>query len=104
MYMCESAVLNHFAIKAFCTFRNNNWIQILFRKVQNALIVKWSLWCNILSCRYIKFVAYFPNVNALCLSLCLARTLSHSNHEGLHMVHKVDWSGDWCGGSRHTDW
>ncbi len=48
---CESAVLNHFAIKAFCTLwnnnwifctlRNNNWIQLLFRKVQNALIAKW---------------------------------------------------------------
>ncbi len=37
---CESAVLNHFAIKAFCTLRNNNWIQLLFRKVQNALIAK----------------------------------------------------------------
>ena len=24
--LCESAVLNHFAIKAFCTLRNNNWI------------------------------------------------------------------------------
>jgi hypothetical protein len=24
---CESAVLNHFAIKAFCTSRNNDWIQ-----------------------------------------------------------------------------
>jgi hypothetical protein len=39
--ICESAVLNHFAIKAFCTFRNNNWIQLLFRKVQNAFIAKW---------------------------------------------------------------
>ena len=39
--ICESAVLNHFAIKAFCTLRNNNWIQLLFRKVQNALIAKW---------------------------------------------------------------
>jgi hypothetical protein len=25
--ICESAVLNHFAIKAFCTSRNDNWIQ-----------------------------------------------------------------------------
>jgi hypothetical protein len=32
---CESVALNHFAIKAFCTFR------VLFRKVQNALIAKW---------------------------------------------------------------
>jgi hypothetical protein len=49
-YPCESAVLNHFAIKAFCTLRNNNWIQLLFRKVQiqllfrkvqNAFIAKW---------------------------------------------------------------
>ena len=23
--------INHFAIKAFCTLRNNNWIQLLFR-------------------------------------------------------------------------
>ncbi len=38
---CESAVLNHFAIKALCTLRNNDWIQLLFRKVQNALITKW---------------------------------------------------------------
>ncbi len=38
---CESVVLNHFAMKAFCTLRNNNWIQLLFRKVQNALIAKW---------------------------------------------------------------
>jgi hypothetical protein len=36
-----SAQCNHFAIKAFCTLRNNNWIQFLFRKVQNALIAKW---------------------------------------------------------------
>jgi hypothetical protein len=33
--ICESAVLNHFTIKAFCTLRNNNWIQLLFRKVPN---------------------------------------------------------------------
>jgi hypothetical protein len=43
---CERAVLNHFAIKSFCTLWNNNWIQLLwssylFRKVQNALIAKW---------------------------------------------------------------
>ncbi len=30
---CESAVINHFDIKAFCTLRNNNWIQLLFRKM-----------------------------------------------------------------------
>jgi hypothetical protein len=38
LHICESVVLNHFAIKAFCTLPNNNWIQLLFRKVQNALI------------------------------------------------------------------
>ena len=38
---CESAVLNHLVIKAFCTSRNNNWIQLLFREVQNAFIAKW---------------------------------------------------------------
>ncbi len=37
---CENTVLNHFAIKAFCTLRNNNWIQLLFRKVQNVFVVK----------------------------------------------------------------
>jgi hypothetical protein len=26
---CESVVLNHFAIKAFFTLRNNNWIQLI---------------------------------------------------------------------------
>jgi hypothetical protein len=25
---CESAVVNHFVIKAFCTLRNNNWIRL----------------------------------------------------------------------------
>ncbi len=34
-------MLNHFAIKAFCTLRNNNWIQLLFGKVQNDFIAKW---------------------------------------------------------------
>jgi hypothetical protein len=41
VHHCESAVLNHFAITAFCTLRNHNWIQLLFRKVQNAVIAKW---------------------------------------------------------------
>ncbi len=39
--LCESAVLYHCAIKAFCTSRNNNWIQLLFREVQNAFIEQW---------------------------------------------------------------
>jgi hypothetical protein len=38
---CKSAVLNHFAIKTLCTLRNNNWIQLLFHKVQSDLIAKW---------------------------------------------------------------
>ncbi len=30
----------NFVTKAFCTLRNNNWIQLLFRKVQNAFVAK----------------------------------------------------------------
>jgi hypothetical protein len=39
---CESAVLNHFAIKAFCTSRNNKLDpSLLFHEMQNAFIAKW---------------------------------------------------------------
>ena len=40
-YPCENTVLNHFAIKGFCTSWNDNWIQLSFLEVQNTFIAKW---------------------------------------------------------------
>ncbi len=74
-------MLNHFASKAFCTLRNNNWIQLLFRKiqllfrkVQNALIAKW-----------------LSTARALSRSLSLSLSLSHTHtqymgHTALHLA------------------
>ena len=39
-YPCENTVLNHFAIKGFCTSWNDNWIQLSVRKVQIAFYGK----------------------------------------------------------------
>ncbi len=38
---CERVVLNHFVIKVFCTSGNNNWIQLLFRELEDVFISKW---------------------------------------------------------------
>ncbi len=38
---CENVVLTYFDIKTLCNSWNNNWIQLLFREVQNAFITQW---------------------------------------------------------------
>ena len=57
--LCESAVLYHCAIKAFCTLRK---IQLLFRKVQNAFVAKLVKHCALTACSLaIKGCKYFSD-------------------------------------------
>ena len=85
-----------------------------FSLVQYTFLLLYEVRCILSSC-YIKVAVCIYvythththtswNVNALCLSLCLPRTLSHSNHERLHMVHKVEWPATVAVGSRQTGW
>ncbi len=65
LIFCESVVLNHFAIKAFCTLRtitgsilhfaDNNWIQLLSAKCKMLFTAKWlstdNNWIQLLSAK-----------------------------------------------------
>ncbi len=74
-YPCESTVLNHFAIKTFCTSRNDNWIQLSVRKTQIAFIA--------------KLVKHWPRV--LITSLLWLSSSRVRSHTDTHL----DVNGSW---------
>ena len=50
----------NFATKAFCTLRNNNWIQLLFRKVQNAFVAKLVKHCALIKINSVTVGTEWP--------------------------------------------
>ncbi len=93
--ICESAVLNHFAIKAFCTSRNNNWIQLLFCEVQKCFYCKMVKQCALTpsTSLFVSFLSFcfFSSQSAFLLLLLFSVGILVANN--FYFIHNRTFLG-----------